>query len=144
MVERAGRVEGKVAIVTGAGSTPGPGIGTGKATAVVLGREGASVLLVDLYPERAEETRRMIEAEGGKAAVFGGDITQAVFARAAGRVHEHDAVRGGPARHARHRLGRGLGGHVPGQRRSPVDHRGHADGRVRRAQRDPAVPDPGQ
>ena len=41
MVERAGRVEGKVAIVTGAGSTPGPGIGTGKASAVVLAREGA-------------------------------------------------------------------------------------------------------
>ena len=47
VVSRAGRLEGKVAIVTGAGSTPGPGIGTGKATAVVLAREGASVLLVD-------------------------------------------------------------------------------------------------
>ncbi|MBE1537107.1 SDR family NAD(P)-dependent oxidoreductase [Actinomadura algeriensis] len=77
MVERAGRVEGKAAIVTGAGSTPGPGIGTGKATAVVLAREGASVLLVDLHPERAEETRAMIEAEGGKAEVFAGDATRA-------------------------------------------------------------------
>ena len=76
MVERAGRVEGKVAIVTGAGSTPGPGIGTGKATAVVLAREGASVLLVDLHPERAEETRKLIEAEGGKAEVFGADVTR--------------------------------------------------------------------
>ncbi len=45
--------------------------------AVVLAREGASVLLVDLHPERAEEMRRMIEAEGGKAAVFGGDVTRA-------------------------------------------------------------------
>src|SRR5512142_2984973 len=77
MVERPGRVEGKVAIVTGAGSTPGPGIGTGKATAVVLAREGASVLLVDLHPERAEETRKMIEDEGGTAAVFAADCTQA-------------------------------------------------------------------
>jgi hypothetical protein len=42
-ISRPGRLEGKVAIVTGAGSTPGPGIGTGKATAVVLAREGASV-----------------------------------------------------------------------------------------------------
>ncbi|HET6949695.1 MAG TPA: SDR family oxidoreductase [Acidimicrobiales bacterium] len=75
MVERAGRVEGKVAIVTGAGSTPGPGVGTGKATAVVLAREGASVLLVDLHPERAEETRRLIEEEGGTAAVFAADCT---------------------------------------------------------------------
>ena len=56
MGERAGRVEGKVAIVTGAGSTPGPGVGTGKATAVVLAREGARVLMVDLYAERAKDT----------------------------------------------------------------------------------------
>jgi NAD(P)-dependent dehydrogenase (short-subunit alcohol dehydrogenase family) len=77
MVERAGRVEGKVAIVTGAGSTPGDGIGTGKASAVVLAREGASVLCVDLFAERAEETRAMIEEEGGTAAVFAGDCTKA-------------------------------------------------------------------
>lgn len=77
MVERPGRVEGKVAIVTGAGSSPGPGVGTGKATAVVLAREGARVLLVDLHPERAEETRAMIAEEGGTAEVFGGDLTRA-------------------------------------------------------------------
>src|SRR5260370_39986475 len=82
MVERAGRVEGRVAIVTGAGSTPGPGIGTGKATAVVLAREGASVLLVDLHPERAEQTRQMIEEEGGKAMVFAADVTQATASEA--------------------------------------------------------------
>lgn len=76
MVERTGRVDGKVAIVTGAGSTPGPGVGTGKATAVALAREGASVLLVDRYAERAEQTRHMIENEGGKAAVFAGDLTE--------------------------------------------------------------------
>src|SRR5262245_32148155 len=75
MVERAGRVEGKVAIVTGAGSTPGPGVGTGKATAVVLAREGASVLLVDLHPERAEETKAMIADEGGVSEVCAADVT---------------------------------------------------------------------
>jgi len=74
---RRGRVEGKVAIVTGAGSTPGPGIGTGKATAVVLAREGAQVVLADLHPDRAEETRQMIEAEGGEARVVGADVTKA-------------------------------------------------------------------
>lgn len=74
---RRGRVEGKVAIVTGAGSTPGPGIGTGKATAVVLAREGAKVVLADLHPDRAEETRQMIEAEGGEARVVGADVTKA-------------------------------------------------------------------
>jgi NAD(P)-dependent dehydrogenase (short-subunit alcohol dehydrogenase family) len=77
MVERPGRVENKVAIVTGAGSTPGPGIGTGKATAIVLAREGARVLLVDLFPERAEETLQIIEDEGGTAKVFAADCTQA-------------------------------------------------------------------
>jgi NAD(P)-dependent dehydrogenase (short-subunit alcohol dehydrogenase family) len=82
MVERTGRVEGKVAIVTGAGSTPGPGVGTGKACSVVLAREGASVLLVDIRPERAEETRSMIVDEGGKAEVFAGDLTKAADAEA--------------------------------------------------------------
>ena len=77
MITRAGKLDGKVAIVTGAGSTPGPGIGTGKATAVVLAREGASVLLADLYPERALESLRMIEDVGGKARVFAADVTSA-------------------------------------------------------------------
>ncbi len=77
MVERRGRVEGRVAIVTGAGSTPGPGIGTGKASAAVLAREGASVLCVDLFPERAEETKQLIESEGGTAEVFAADCTKA-------------------------------------------------------------------
>lgn len=77
MTERVGRVDGKVAIVTGAGSIPGPGVGSGKATSVVLAREGARVLLVDMHPERAEETLRMIADEGGTATVFEGDMTRA-------------------------------------------------------------------
>jgi NAD(P)-dependent dehydrogenase (short-subunit alcohol dehydrogenase family) len=77
MATRRGRVEDKVAIVTGAGSTPGPGMGTGKASAVVLAREGAKVVLVDLFPERAEETRRLIEEEGGEAIVCQADATRA-------------------------------------------------------------------
>jgi NAD(P)-dependent dehydrogenase (short-subunit alcohol dehydrogenase family) len=77
MVERRGRVEGKVAIVTGAGSTPGPGAATGRATAIVLAREGASVLLADIRRDRADETQGMIETEGGTAAVFAGDMTRA-------------------------------------------------------------------
>jgi len=72
---RAGRVEGKVAIVTGAGSTPGPGVGTGKASAIVLAREGAKVVCVDIEPDRAEETRKAIEEEGGEAIVVGADAT---------------------------------------------------------------------
>jgi NAD(P)-dependent dehydrogenase (short-subunit alcohol dehydrogenase family) len=75
-MERPGRVEGKVAIVTGAGSTPGPGVATGRATAIVLAREGARVLLADLKADRAQETRGIIEGEGGTAAVFAGDMTK--------------------------------------------------------------------
>jgi NAD(P)-dependent dehydrogenase (short-subunit alcohol dehydrogenase family) len=81
-VERPGRVEGKVAIVTGAGSTPGPGIGTGKATAVVLAREGAKVLLVDVHADRAAATAEMIASEGGTAQVFAGDCTDAATCEA--------------------------------------------------------------
>ena len=70
-----GRLRDKVAIVTGAGSTPGPGVGTGKATAIVMAREGAKVVCVDLHPERAEETRAIIEDEGGTALVIQADCT---------------------------------------------------------------------
>jgi NAD(P)-dependent dehydrogenase (short-subunit alcohol dehydrogenase family) len=77
MTGRRGRVEGKAAIVTGAGSTPGPGVGTGKASAIVLAREGAKVMLVDMYGERAEDTQRIIHEEGGTAEVFVADVTRA-------------------------------------------------------------------
>ena len=59
------RLEGKTAIVTGAGSS-GPGVGTGKATAILFAREGAKVLLVDRSPELAEQTLAAIREEGGR------------------------------------------------------------------------------
>lgn len=68
------RLAGRVAIVTGAGSQ-GAGYGTGKAIACSFAREGASVCLVDLHPERAEETRAEIEADGGTCFVHAGDVT---------------------------------------------------------------------
>ena len=76
MPERKGRLEGKVAIVTGAGSS-GPGVGNGKAAAVLFAREGAQVLLVDLVKERAEETRSMIQQEGGEATVLEANVINA-------------------------------------------------------------------
>jgi NAD(P)-dependent dehydrogenase (short-subunit alcohol dehydrogenase family) len=72
-----GRVAGKVAVVTGAGQIDGPGIGTGKATAILLARHGARVVLVDLEPQRAEVTRKEIDAAGGTAVVVEGDVTNA-------------------------------------------------------------------
>jgi NAD(P)-dependent dehydrogenase (short-subunit alcohol dehydrogenase family) len=83
------RVAGKVAVVTGAGQIDGPGIGTGKATAILLARHGASVVLVDLRPEQAEVTRKEIEAAGGKAVVVEGDVTKAADAERFTRVALH-------------------------------------------------------
>jgi NAD(P)-dependent dehydrogenase (short-subunit alcohol dehydrogenase family) len=71
----AGRLEGKVAIVTGAGSV-GEGIGNGRAAAVLFAREGARVLLVDRKRAAAEETLAMINGEGGEADVFEADVTR--------------------------------------------------------------------
>lgn len=72
--ERKLRLQGKVAIVTGAGSR-GTGVGNGRATAILFAREGASVLLADYQLERAEETLAMIEEEGGTASTIQVDVT---------------------------------------------------------------------
>lgn len=63
-----------VAIVTGAGSS-GPGIGNGRATAILFAREGARVLLLDNHLERAQETLDMITKEGGEATAMQADVT---------------------------------------------------------------------
>jgi len=71
----AGRVEGKTAVIMGGGQTPGETIGNGRATALVLGREGAHVLVADRHIESAEETAAMIRQEGGSADATTADIT---------------------------------------------------------------------
>ena len=71
-----GRLDGKVAIVTGAGSSS-EGIGNGKATAILFAREGAKVLVVDQVAERAAETEAIIKEEGGEVSVFVADVTSA-------------------------------------------------------------------
>lgn len=73
----AGRLEGKRAIVMGAGQTPGDTIGNGRAIALLFAREGAEVLCVDRLGERAEETAAMIAAEGGRAFARQADVTKA-------------------------------------------------------------------
>jgi NAD(P)-dependent dehydrogenase (short-subunit alcohol dehydrogenase family) len=67
------RLKGKVAIVVGAGQTPGETIGNGRASAILYAREGARVLLVDRRLESAEDTREMIAKEGGEAVAFQAD-----------------------------------------------------------------------
>ena len=74
MGEGRGKLAGKVALVTGAGSM-GEGFGTGKAMSVLFAREGAKLVLVDIDEGRAAETRRIIEEEGGEATVVLGDLS---------------------------------------------------------------------
>jgi NAD(P)-dependent dehydrogenase (short-subunit alcohol dehydrogenase family) len=75
MPERKPRLQGKVAIVTGAGSR-GPGVGNGKAAAVLFAREGARVMVVDQMLELPNETLKIIAADGGDAAAISGDVTE--------------------------------------------------------------------
>jgi NAD(P)-dependent dehydrogenase (short-subunit alcohol dehydrogenase family) len=67
---------GKVAFISGAGSA-GEGWGNGKATAVLLARQGATVYGTDITLAAAEETQRLITAEGGTAVARAVDMTQA-------------------------------------------------------------------
>jgi len=70
------RLDGKVALVTGCGSI-GPGWGNGKAIAVLLARQGASVYGCDLALEAAQATQKLIQDEGGVAEVQAANVTQA-------------------------------------------------------------------
>ena len=100
------RLKDKVAIVVGAGQTPGDTIGNGRATSILFAREGARVVLVDYNYQSALDTQALIEAEGGTCFAFKADVTRqedcAGFARAAvkayGRVdvlHNNVGIGGG-------------------------------------------------
>ncbi len=71
-----GRLAGKVAIVTGAQSSA-PGMGIGKAIAILLAREGAKVLLMNRSKEKVSELSKEIQQEGGDCSFFVGDATDA-------------------------------------------------------------------
>src|SRR5690606_18761342 len=65
----AGKLKGKCAIITGGDS------GIGRAVAIVFAKEGANLLLgyLDEHGD-AEETKRLVEAEGAKCELMAGDI----------------------------------------------------------------------
>jgi NAD(P)-dependent dehydrogenase (short-subunit alcohol dehydrogenase family) len=69
------RLKDRIAIVVGAGQSPGEGMGNGRATALTFAREGARVLCVDHHLDSAQETVDMIAAKGGTAAAFKADVT---------------------------------------------------------------------
>ncbi|RZJ28258.1 MAG: SDR family NAD(P)-dependent oxidoreductase [Brevundimonas sp.] len=73
-----GKLEGMAAIITGGDS------GIGRAVAVLFAREGCDIALCHLDEERdAEETRAAVEAEGRKAIVLKGDVSDPAFSEAA-------------------------------------------------------------
>jgi NAD(P)-dependent dehydrogenase (short-subunit alcohol dehydrogenase family) len=65
-----GRLDGKVAIVTGAAG------GIGRASAILFAREGARLLVVDRNAAGLDETAKLIARQGGKAQVFAADTSQ--------------------------------------------------------------------
>jgi len=69
------RLKDKVAIVTGGGSV-GPGWGNGKATAVLFAREGAKVFAADMNLAAVEETKGIIDQEGGECTVDKADVSK--------------------------------------------------------------------
>ena len=71
-----GRLEDKIAVVVGAGQTPGETIGNGRATAIRFAQEGAIVVCVDRRADSAEETLALIRAEGGSGCVIETDATR--------------------------------------------------------------------
>src|ERR1043165_7117912 len=75
----AGKLAGKVALITGGDS------GIGRAVAVLFAREGADVAITYLPEEEsdAKETKAAIENEGRRALIIGGDITEPNFAQEA-------------------------------------------------------------
>lgn len=69
------KLKGRVTVVVGAGQTPGPNLGTGRAAAMLYAREGCRVFAVDRSMAAAQETVDLIRAEGGEAEAFEADAT---------------------------------------------------------------------
>ena len=68
------RLDGKVAVVIGAGQSPGEGIGNGRATVLRFVQEGARILAVDRSLEAAAETAALVE--GRECVPFQADVTR--------------------------------------------------------------------
>jgi NAD(P)-dependent dehydrogenase (short-subunit alcohol dehydrogenase family) len=73
-----GKLEGKIAIITGGDS------GIGRAVAIAFAKEGADVAIVYLEEHKdARETSRLVQERGGKCLLIGGDVGIEKFCRAA-------------------------------------------------------------
>jgi len=70
------RLKDKIAIIVGAGQSPGEGLGNGRATTLRFVQEGAKVLAVDRDLASAEETATLAGKEGGECIAFEADVTK--------------------------------------------------------------------
>ena len=70
------RLAGKIAVVIGAGQSPGEGMGNGRATVLRFAQEGAKVLAVDRDLASAEATSRLVAQAGGICVACAADVTQ--------------------------------------------------------------------
>jgi NAD(P)-dependent dehydrogenase (short-subunit alcohol dehydrogenase family) len=77
------RLKSKIAVVVGAGQSPGEGVGNGRATVLRFVQEGALVLAVDRSLEAAEETAALARREGGSCVAFEADVTREATLKAA-------------------------------------------------------------
>ena len=77
------RLQDRIAMVVGAGQSPGETMGNGRATAMVFARHGAQVVAVDRDLASARETVAIIADEGGKAIALQADVTDEAAVKAA-------------------------------------------------------------
>jgi len=70
------RLEEKIAVVIGAGQSPGEGIGNGRATVLRFAQEGARILAIDRDLASADETATMARKHGGECIAFEADVTR--------------------------------------------------------------------
>ena len=70
------RLKDKIALIVGAGQSPGEGLGNGRATVLRFAQEGAKVMAVDHNLSSAEETAAMARQWGGECIAFQADVTK--------------------------------------------------------------------